>query len=178
MRLWREILLTCALVACKADAAAPIRIVVGPGPSDQVTLVPGAALAEYIEVSAEQSVLLLTLSSSQRGCDSPPSTGNDGIGVSIRLNLPQGKKLEAGSYPILGEGADPAQPRASITVKLQGRRHELRPGGELELRELDLGPRGFISGLLKLESPGDAEHPATRVAGQFLAHFCRINRLR
>lgn len=178
MRLWREMLLACALSACKTDAAAPIRIVVGPAPSDQATLVPGAALAEYIEVSPEQSVLLLSLSSNQRGCDSAPSPGSDHVGLSIRLSLPQGRKLEAGNYPILGDAADPAQPRASITVKLHGRRHELRPGGQLELRELDLGPRGSISGLLELESPGDAEHPATRVAGQFSAHFCRINRLR
>lgn len=178
MRLWRSLLLSGALVACKSDGAAPVHLVVGPAPSDQVTLIPKAALAEYIEVSPEQTLLLLSFSSDERGCDTAPPPSKDAVGVSLRLSLPQGKKLEAGTYPLLNEGPEGTQPNASITVKLRGRRHELRSGGELVLRELDLGPRGSISGLLKLEAPGDADHPATRVAGQFLAHFCRINRLR
>jgi hypothetical protein len=179
MKFWHPALLACALTACKGDSAPPIRIMVGPGPSDQATLVPAAALAEYIEISPDESVLLLTLSSAQRGCDAAaPPPSKDEVGVSVRLSLPRGKKLEAGTFPILNAGPDESSPRTSVTVKLGGKRHELRPGGELELRELDLGPRGALSGLLKLEAAGDAEHPATRVAGQFLAHFCRINRLR
>lgn len=178
MRPWRPLLLACALAACKSDGASPIHLVVGPAPSDQVTLIPKAALAEYIEVSPEQTLLLLSLTSDERGCDASPPPGKDDIAVSLRLSLPQGKKLEAGTFPLLNEGPEGAQPSASITVKVRGRRYELRPGGALELRDLDLGPRGSISGLLKLEAAGDADHPATRVAGQFLAHFCRINRLR
>jgi hypothetical protein len=64
------------------------------------------------------------------------------------------------------------------TVKLHGRRQELQPGGELTLSQVDVSPQGTVEGLLKFEFTGSAERPATRVSGHFLAHFCRINRLR
>lgn len=178
----RVLLLSCALSACKPEGGSPIRIVVGPGQAEQLTLEPGSALAEYIETGPDEATLLLNISADERGCDSAPEPGTSSVGLSVRLLLPGGAKLEPGAYaiqdesPQVSQGAD--RPRASVTVKLRGRRHELRPGGELELSAVDVSPRGSLSGLLKFESPGDAEHPATRVAGRFLAHFCRVNRLR
>jgi hypothetical protein len=168
----------CLLSGCRDNAAAPIRIVVGPNPGDDVTLVPKASLAELIEISPSESAVFLTLTSAERTCEALPDPSADAVGVSIRIVLPGGAKLEATSYPIVEGGQNADKPHALSTVKLHGRRQELRPGGDVQLTQLDLSPQGSLEGLLKLEFTGDAEHPATRVAGRFLAHFCRINRLR
>ncbi|HKY35455.1 MAG TPA: hypothetical protein VJN18_05940 [Polyangiaceae bacterium] len=166
------------LSGCRDQSAAPIRIVAGPQATDQVTLVPRASLAEYIEVSPNESALLLTLSSVERSCESSPDPQGDALGLTIRVVLPGPGKLTPGRYPSIAEAQREGRAYALPTVKLRGRRTELRPGGELELRELDLTPRGSVSGLLKFEFPGDAEHPATRVSGRFSARFCRVSRLR
>jgi hypothetical protein len=152
--------------------------VLGPKPGDTVTLVPQASLAEYIEISQDESALLLSLSSEPRTCDAGPSNGNDTVGLSIRLVLPHGSKLEPGSYPLIADGPNNDRPHVLGTVKLHGHRQELRSGGELVLQKVDTSPQGTLEGLFKLEFTGSAEHPATRVSGRFLAHFCRINRLR
>jgi hypothetical protein len=174
----RWLLLAGALCACRDDGSAPIRIVAGASPSDEATLLPRASLAEYIEVTPSESAVLLTFSSEPRGCDAPAAPKADAVTLAIRLVLPGGSKLEPGSYPIALDPASAEKPHAQPTVKLRGRRYELRPGGELKLQQVELSPQGSLSGLLSFESPGDAEHAATRVSGHFLAHFCRINRLR
>lgn len=178
MRRLGWLLAACALLGCRDKAADPIRIVAGASPSEQVTLVPKSSLAEFIEISPSESALLLTFSSTERSCEGESEPAPDNVTLAVRVSLPAGSKLEPGSYPILTPGQNPARPSALPTVKLSGRRSELRPGGDLELREVDLSPRGSLSGLLKFEFPGSAEHPATRVSGRFVAHFCRINRLR
>lgn len=178
MRWQGWLLLAGSLPACRDDAAAPIHIVAGPQPSDSVTLVPRSALAEYIEVSADESALLVTLTSVERACGDPPRPAEDAVSLMLRVALPGGARLKPGGYPILADARDAERPHARITVKLRGHRKELLPGGELELRSVDLNPRGSVSGLLKLEFPGDAEHPATRVSGRFSAHFCRVSRLK
>jgi hypothetical protein len=147
-------------------------------PADDVTLVPRAALAELIEVSASESALLVTLTSAPRACETQPEPAADAIGLSLRFVLPGAAKLEPSSYPILPSGQTSDKPHVLVTVKLHGRRQELLSGGDVELRQADLSPQGSLEGLLKLEFVGDAEHAATRVSGRFLAHFCRINRLR
>jgi len=187
MRAAAPLLALCLLVGCRDNSAAPIRIDLGPTPNDELTLIPRASLAELIEITASESALFLTLTSAERTCEALSETDAD-AGVSIRLKLPGGRKLEPGSYPLITEppntevpAADkPAVDKPSVqsTVKLHGRRQELRSGGELTLSQVDLSPQGSIDGLLKFEFTGDAEHPATRVSGHFLAHFCRINRLR
>ena len=187
MRLAAPLLALCVLVGCRDNSAAPIRIDLGPTPNDELTLVPRASLAELIEISASDSALFLTLTSAPRTCEAVSEADAD-AGVSIRLKLPGGRKLEPGSYPLLTDPPNsevpatdkPALDKPSVqsTVKLHGRRQELRSGGELTLSQVDLSPQGSIDGLLKFEFTGDAEHPATRVSGHFLAHFCRINRLR
>jgi hypothetical protein len=168
----------CLLVGCRDNTAAPIRIVLGPTPADEVTLVPRASLAELIEISETESALFLTLTSTARTCEALPKPEPDDVGVSLRLVLPAASKLEPGSYPIADAAQSADKPHVVSTVKLHGQRQELRPGGELTLTAVDPTPQGSIEGLLKLEFTGDAEHPATRVSGHFLAHFCRINRLR
>jgi hypothetical protein len=164
--------------ACHDTTAPAIRVDVGPAPADQVTLVPRASLAEYIEISATESALLLTLTSDERSCEGAAAASEGGVAVSLRVVLPGSAKLEPGSYPILASPGDADKPHVLPTVKLHGRRLELLPGGSLELRAVDLSAQGSLEGLLKFEFPGDAEHPATRVSGPFMAHFCRINRLR
>jgi hypothetical protein len=166
------------LASCRDQSAAPIRIVAGPQAADQVTLVPRAALAEYIEIGPNESTLLLTLSSVERSCESSLDPPGDVVGLAIRVTLPGPGKLTPGSYPNIAEAQREGRAYALPTVKLRGRRSELRPGGELELREVDLSQRGSVSGLLKFEFPGNAEHPATRVSGRFSAQFCRVSRLR
>lgn len=178
MRDAAPILALCLALGCRDDAAAPIRIVLGPLPADDVTLVPRAALAELIDVSPTESALLVTLTSAPRTCEMPPEPAADAVGLSLRFVLPGATKLLPSSYPILPSDPPSDKPRVLATVKLHGRRQELLPGGEVELRQADLSPQGSLEGLLKLEFTGDAEHPATRVSGRFLAHFCRINRLR
>jgi hypothetical protein len=163
---------------CRDNSASPIRIVLGPTPADDVTLVPQAALAELIDVSPSESALLVTLTSAPRTCETAPEPSADAVGLSLRFALPGATKLEPSSYPILPSGQTNDKPHVLATVKLHGRRQELLPGGDVELRQADLNPQGSLEGLLKLEFTGDAEHPATRVSGRFLAHFCRINRLR
>jgi hypothetical protein len=187
MRVAGPVLALCVLVGCRENSAAPIRIDLGPTTSDELTLIPRASLAELIEISANESTLFLTLTSAERTCEAVSQVDAD-ASVSVRLKLPGGRKLEPGSYPLLTEAPSsevpaidkPAvdKPTVQATVKLRGRRQELRSGGELTLSQVDLSPQGSIDGLLKFEFTGDAEHPATRVSGHFLAHFCRINRLR
>jgi hypothetical protein len=166
------------LLGCHDNSAAPIHLVLGPAPSDDVTFVPHASLADLIELSPTESTLLLTLTSAERSCEGLPAPDTDAIGVSLRLVLPGGSKLEPGKYPVVVNGQSPDKPHALATVKLHGHRYELQAGGELELRQADPSPQGSLEGLLQLEFSGDVEHPATRVSGRFLAHFCRINRLR
>jgi len=167
-----------ALAGCRDNSAAPIRIDLGPSAKDELTLVPRASLAELVEISPTESALFVTLTSAERTCEALTETEADAAGVAIRLLLPAGSKLEPGSFPLLADGQSPDKPRVLSTVKLHGRRQELRPGGELTLTAVDASPQGSLEGLLKFEFTGDAEHPATRVSGHFLAHFCRINRLR
>jgi hypothetical protein len=182
MRAAAPLLIACMLVGCRDNSAAPIRIDLGPTAKDELTLIPRASLAELIEISPTESALFLTLTSAERTCEAVSQVNAD-ASVSIRLKLPGGRKLEPGSYPLLTVAPStevPAVDRPTVqsTVKLHGRRQELRSGGELTLSQVDLGPQGSLEGLLKFEFTGDAEHPATRVSGHFLAHFCRINRLR
>jgi hypothetical protein len=165
-------------VACREDAAPPIRIVLGPAAQDEVSLVPKAALAELIEISPTESELQLSFSSTARGCNAPVPSSPDSIDLAVRLRLPGGAKLEPGRYPVAEANPAADKPHALATVRLHGRRSELRPGGDLELQQVDLSPQGSVDGLLKLDYAGDAEHAATRVSGRFSAHFCRINRLR
>ena len=183
MRVTATLLALCLMVGCRETSAAPIRIDLGPAASDELTLVPRASLAELIEISPSESALYLTLTSAERTCEALAVADAEAAGVSIRLRLPAGRKLEPGSYPLLIDIPGPDRPASDkptvqSTVKLHGRRQELRAGGELTLTQVDASPQGSIEGLLKFEFTGDAEHPATRVSGHFLAHFCRINRLR
>jgi len=175
-RVW--LLGVLALSGCRERAADPIRIVAGPDTADRVTLVPRAALAEYIEVSPSESALLLTLTSAERSCEGEAEPKPDALSLAVRVALPGAGQLTPGTYPVLAEAQREGRAHALPTLKLRGRRTELRPGGELELRAVDLSPRGSLSGLLKFDFPGDAEHPATSVSGRFVAHFCRISRLR
>jgi hypothetical protein len=182
MRAAAPLLALGVLVGCRDNSAAPIRIDLGPTANDELTLIPRASLAELIEISANESAFFLTLTSAERTCEAVSQVDTE-AGVSIRLKLPGGRKLEPGSYPLIteppsSEVAAVDKPTVQSTVKLHGRRQELRSGGELTLSQVDLSPQGSIDGLLKFEFTGDAEHPATRVSGHFLAHFCRINRLR
>lgn len=168
----------CLLSGCRDNAAPAIRIDLGPTPADELTLVPKASLAELIEVSPTETALLLTLSSAERTCEALAETEPNAPGVAIRLLLPAGQELKPGSFPLVQDTQSPDKPRVLSTVKLNGRRTELRPGGDLTISQVDATPQGSVEGLLKFEFTGDAEHPATRVSGHFLAHFCRINRIR
>jgi hypothetical protein len=176
---WRVLLVAALLLAsCRDTAGAPIRIVLGPTPADELTLAPRASLAELIEIAPNESALLLTLTSAERTCDALPVPEPDEASVALRLWLPGGAKLAPGKYPLLDGERSSDKPYAVATVKRRGRRQELRAGGDLEIYRVDPSPQGTLDGLLKLEFTGNAEHPATRVSGHFLAHFCRINRLR
>jgi hypothetical protein len=178
MTRWVYLLLGGMLLSCRDQSAAPIRIVLGPSPGDEVTLTPRASLAEYIEISASETTLLLTFTSAARSCDSAPDPAKDSVGLSVRIVLPEGEKLAPGSIPLLASTEAPKGAYATSTVKLNGQRRELLPGGSVELRALDLNPLGSVEGMLKLEFPGDISHPATRVSGHFVAYFCRVSRLR
>ena len=172
-------LLAFSLVGgCRDNTGAPIRIVLGPAPSDELTLAPRASLAEFIEISPTESALLLTLTSAARTCDALPEGEADAASVALRLWLPGAAKLEPGTFPLLQGSPVSDKPYALATVRLNGRRRELRAGGDLQLTQVELGPQGTLEGLLKLEFTGDGTDPATRVSGHFLARFCRINRLR
>lgn len=150
----------------------------GPAPTDDVTFAPQASLAELIEISPSETALLVSLSSVPRACDGLAAPEPNMVGLSLRFILPAGARPEPGKYPIAPSGQVSDKPHVIVTVKLHGQRRELLPGGEVELRALDESPQGSVDGLLALEYPGDAEHPATRVSGRFSAQFCRINRLR
>ncbi|HYQ16475.1 MAG TPA: hypothetical protein VEQ58_11980 [Polyangiaceae bacterium] len=166
------------LTACRDNVGAPIRIVLGATANDELTLTPRASLAELIEISPTETALLLTLTSAARTCDALPQDEPDAASVALRLWLPGAAKLEPGTFPLLEGTPTSDKPYAVATVKLHGRRQELRAGGDLQLTQVDSSPQGSLEGLLKLEFTGDATHPATRVSGHFLARFCRINRLR
>jgi hypothetical protein len=164
--------------SCRDNPAAPIRIVLGPTANDELTLTPRASLAELIELSPNESALLVTLTSAPRACDAPPEPEPDAASVALRLWLPGAAKLEPGTFPLLEGSPASDKPFAVATVMLHGQRRELKAGGELVLSHVDPTPQGTLEGLLKLEFTGDASRPATRVSGHFLARFCRINRLR
>jgi hypothetical protein len=170
--------LLLASAGCRDNAAAPIRIDLGPAANDELTLTPRASLAELVEISANESALFLTFTSAERTCEALAEADADAASVAIRLLLPAGSKLEPGTFPLVADGQLPDKPHVLSTVKLHGRRQELQPGGELTLSQVDVSPQGSVEGLLKFEFTGSAERAATRVSGHFLAHFCRINRLR
>ncbi len=174
---WLACLLSLAL-GCRDDVARPVHVVAGAGAKDEMTLLPRASLAEYIEVSPDESRLLITLSSDARSCDTGTEAPTDAVSLSVNVVFPAGTQAEPGSYPMLEAGADPQKPHALPTAKLASGRVDFLPGGSLELRRLDLTHRGAVEGLLKFEFPGSADRPATRISGPFLAHFCRVNRLR
>jgi hypothetical protein len=165
-----------ALSGCRSEPASPLHVVLGPDTSDEATFTPRAALAELIEVSPNETVLLLHLTSSARTCDAVAPASVDEVAVALRLTLPAGVQLEPGSFP-RGPVVEGTQPLV-VTVKLKGRKHDLKPGGEVSLTRIEPSPQGAIEGILKLEFTGDAQQPATRVSGRFLARFCKINRLR
>lgn len=164
-----------ALTGCRSEPIAPLHVVIGPEAHDEASFTPRAALAELIEVSPTETVLNVYLSSVERTCDAVPAPSAEEVTVALRLTLPAGVKLEPGSF-----GAAPVEgpPPLVATVKLRGRKLELKPGGELALTRVETAPQGVLEGLLKLEFSGNAEAPATRASGRFLAHFCKINRLR
>lgn len=166
------------LLSCREHGASPIRIVLGPSPRDEATLTPRASLAEYIEVSPAETDLLLTFTSAERTCDTAADVSQDAVGLAVRIVLPEGQKLALGSFPLLADSDGAKAGYATSTVKLHGQRRALLPGGSVVLSALNLETQGSVEGMLKLEFPGDAEQPATRVSGRFSAYFCRINRLR
>lgn len=173
----KSALFALALLGCRDHTAEPIQLSLGPAATDTATLIPRAAIAELIEISPTESVLLLTLSSTARSCDAPAAPDPEAVGVSIRLTLASGAKLVAGNYPMLPV-TTPDKPSLLVTVKMRTRRQELRPGGELQLTGVDPSPQGALEGRIAFEFSGELDQPATRVSGRFLARFCRISRLR
>jgi hypothetical protein len=163
---------------CDGGPAAPIRIVAGAAPDDDVTLVPRSSLAEFVELSPEESTLLLTLSSSQRSCDAQGPRAPDEVALSVRLSFPPGIAAAPGSYAMREPGAPGEHVKLVPTASLRGRRVQFPVGGSVELKQLELRERGSVEGLLELEYPGSAETPATRVSGSFSARLCRVARLR
>jgi hypothetical protein len=112
---------------CRDNTAAPIRIVLGPTAADEVTLVPRASLAELIEISETESALFLTLTSAERTCEALPKPDPENVGVSLRSGPAGEQQARAGQLPDRDASQSADKPHVLSTVKLHGRRQELRP---------------------------------------------------
>lgn len=159
----------------------------GPATSGEVVLLDGArttrvpvrsAYAEYVELPPARTELRVTLADYAVSCERwiPPRDG--GHAITVVIVTPPSEPPKVGSYAWTGVPAEGAPGRAYALPKvLEGERSWLvQPGGAVRLTAVHLEPRGTIAGILGFEFPGDPDHPATRINGNFEAKMCRFSK--
>jgi hypothetical protein len=165
-------------LACRGQAASSnVDLLLPDGVGRRVELVPKTAFAEYVELPELRHELRITLASYALSCDRYVAPGPDDLLLTVTLDAPASEPLHPGTYPL--EGADPPDAGATARLKAfavarQGERgFDFPNGGNVELRSVDLGPAGQVSGVLALEFPGDGTRSAAGAHGKFEAHLCR-----
>ncbi|HTQ05438.1 MAG TPA: hypothetical protein VMI54_16355 [Polyangiaceae bacterium] len=170
-------LLAFLAVACHDDAASSnLDLLLPDGVGRRVELVPKTAFAEYVELPELRRELRITLASYVLSCDRYVAPGPNDVLFTLTLDAPAAEPFHPGTYPLESADAPDAGPTArakAFAVARQGERGFVFPnGGAVELRSVDLGPAGQVSGVLALEFPGDGTRPAAGAHGKFEAHLC------
>lgn len=169
----------CALftLGCRGEAASSnVDLLLPDGVGRRVELVPKTAFAEYVELPELRHELRITLASYALSCDRYVPPGPDDLLLTVTLDAPAAEPLHPGTFPL--EAADPpdagatARPKAFAVARQGERGFDFPNGGSVELRSVDLGPAGQVSGVLALEFPGDGTRAAAGAHGKFEAHLC------
>lgn len=179
-RLLTALALALSLARCKGDKQKDtVELVLPDGSGRTLELLARSSYVEYVEVPDSANELRLTLASHDVSCEHYVAPGPDDTVVVVTLKLPPAEKPHPGSFsstrPLAEDaGAEPVQRGHAVAVLRHGTRgYVLEPGGTLELKEVDLGRTGTVSGQLAFEFPGDGSHPASSVRGRFRARVCR-----
>jgi hypothetical protein len=157
-----------------------VYVVAGANPDDHVEFRPQASYAQYVELPNLHRELRVTLSSLPAHCQDFSSLGDSGVSVSVSVLAPSGTPIESGDYPWSGHAAhegseqQPEHPYALPAARLGQRSVFFEPGGEIEFSSVPTEAGSKVRGLLSFEFPGDAEHAATSLKGQFSASLCRV----
>ncbi len=150
-----------------------------PGPSKVVEFPIRSAFAEYVSLPDVRHELRITLTNYESSCDSYQLPEQGQYAVIVTIATPPAQAPKAGLFDWLGHeahGGTPDRPERAYAVPLvrtAGRAYEFRPGGGVELKELNTGDAAAIRGLLSFEFAGDADHPAQSIKGSFVARVCR-----
>jgi len=166
--------------ACRGDKQRDVlELVVPDGSGRTFELVPRSAFAEYVEVPDVANELRVTLASHDVSCERYVAPGPDDTVVVVTLKMPPSEKPRPGSFastpPLTADAGASNVTRAYAVpvIRRAARGYALSPGGTLELRLVELGKTGVVSGNLAFEFPGDATRPASSARGKFTARICR-----
>lgn len=172
-----SLFLSLLALACHGEAASnDVDLLLPDGVGRRVELVPKTAFAEYVELPELRRELRITLASYALSCDRYVAPGPGDVLFTLTLDAPASEPFHPGAYPL--ESADPPDAGATTRAKAfavarQGERgFDFPNGGAVELRAVDLGPTGQVSGVLALEFPGDGTRPPAGAHGKFEAHLC------
>jgi hypothetical protein len=178
---WLASIAFVALSACQSQSVPTIQILVGPLPEERRVLQPRSALAEVISIPGQNPELRLIVASNEVSCDGYQSTPTGQVRLTLTFQSPPAEPLGPGVYSWLGSspeisvGAAPKSRTVLPHVRIGPKAHELPSGGTVELTAVDLESHGSVSGILRLEQPGDMNVSATSVLGSFTAKICPKN---
>lgn len=178
---WLTLGLTLGLSACQPQSVPTIQILVGPLPEERRVLQPRSALAEVIAIPGQNPELRVIIASNDISCDGYQATPVGQVRLTLTFQSPSAEPLGVGVYswlgtsPELAVGASPKTRAVLPHVRIGPKGHALPPGGTVELTAVDLESHGSVSGVLRLEQPGDVNVPATSVLGSFAAKICPKN---
>jgi hypothetical protein len=168
-----ELALCMALVAaCSKKETPEIQVLVGTLPDEKQSFVPATALAEYVALPGRENQLRIMLASYPTACERFVAPGRGQVLVNVVVTTPPDQPPVARSYPWPG---GTAKNTAMPSAHLDHRSYEFPPGGELQLRRVELDPHGSVEGVLDFSFPGDAEQSAKRLSGAFEARICRYS---
>lgn len=176
--LW--VLLVAASAACQARDQAPIYVITGPEPREHVEFRPVSSYAEYLVFPGQRSELKITVASYPTSCDSFVAPTERDSSATVTVIAPSDTALGPGTYPWAGHEAhgeteqSPARSYAVPTVRLGHRAFVLLAGGELQIQSITPTADGRVRGVFGFEFPGDADHVATSLKGNFEAKVCRV----
>ncbi|HEY2409447.1 MAG TPA: hypothetical protein VGI10_25750 [Polyangiaceae bacterium] len=167
-------------LACHGGDAPTVYVIVGASPDDHLEFKPQASYAQYVDLPNLHRELRITLSSFDASCEDFSALGANGSSTTVSVLAPSGTPIEPGEYPWAGHAAhggteaQPEHPYALPSARVGPRSVFFEPGGEIELDNVPSELGGKVRGQLSFEFPGDADHPATSLKGQFSASLCRV----
>lgn len=165
-------------VGCTCDDSAlpTLHVSSGRATPQPIGFSPKTALVEYVEVAGQKNELIVQLASDEVPCGQFLPAAPDATRVSITLVLPPDATPEAKVYT----AAPPADggvtlPNIITTLRMGPRSRVLPPGGQIELRSVDLSVGGHVDGILSLEFAGTPDSEPASVRGRFSARVCKVD---